>query len=38
LPGLADRTLFELTLEPEGGSPYNKPSGPILFVGKAVRL
>ncbi|MBH2016012.1 MAG: anti-sigma factor [Burkholderiales bacterium] len=38
LPGLADRTLFELTLEPEGGSPYNRPSGPILFVGKAVRL
>lgn len=38
LPGLADRTLFELTLEPAGGSPYNKPSGPILFVGKAVRL
>lgn len=38
LPGLADRTLFELTLEPAGGSPYDKPSGPILFVGKAVRL
>ena len=38
LPGLAERTLFELTLEPAGGSPYNKPSGPILFVGKAVRL
>lgn len=38
LPGLAERTLFELTLEPAGGSPYNKPSGPILFVGRAVRL
>lgn len=38
LPGLAERTLFELTLEPAGGSPYDKPSGPILFVGKAVRL
>ncbi|MBU0916401.1 anti-sigma factor [Aquabacterium parvum] len=38
LPGLADRTLFELTLEPAGGSPYDRPSGPILFVGKAVRL
>lgn len=38
LPGLAERTLFELTLEPAGGSPYDRPSGPILFVGKAVRL
>lgn len=38
LPGLAERTLFELTLEPAGGSPYDKPSGPILFVGRAVRL
>lgn len=38
LPGLAERTLFELTLEPAGGSPYSKPSGPILFVGRAVRL
>lgn len=38
LPGLADQTLFELTLEPAGGSPYNKPSGPILYVGRAVRV
>jgi len=38
LPGLADRTLFELTLEPAGGSPYPKPSGPILYVGRAVRV
>lgn len=38
LPGLAERTLFELTLEPDGGSPYERPSGPILYVGKAVRL
>lgn len=38
LPGLADRTLFELTLEPIGGSPYPKPSGPILYVGRAVRV
>lgn len=38
LPGLADQTLFELTLEPAGGSPYSKPSGPILYVGRAVRV
>ena len=38
LPGLAEQTLFELTLEPAGGSPYNKPSGPILYVGRAVRV
>lgn len=38
LPGLADQTLFELTLEPAGGSPYPKPSGPILYVGRAVRV
>jgi len=38
LPALAERTLFELSLEPAGGSPYSKPSGPVLFLGKAVRL
>ncbi len=38
LPGLAERTLFELTLEPAGGSPYPKPSGPILYVGRAVKV
>jgi len=38
LPGLADKTLFELTLEPAGGSPYPKPSGPILYVGRAVKV
>lgn len=38
LPGLADQTLFELTLEPAGGSPYSKPSGPILYVGRAVKV
>lgn len=28
--------LFELTLEPAGGSPYNRPSGPVLYIGRAV--
>ncbi len=35
-PGAAD--LFEITLEPEGGSPYDRPSGPILYIGRTVRL
>lgn len=30
--------LFELTLEPPGGSPADRPTGPILFVGRAVAL
>lgn len=38
LPGLSPNQLFEITLEPEKGSPYNKPSGPILYVGRAVKL
>lgn len=38
LPGLGARQLFELTLEPEGGSPVGRPTGPILFVGRALTL
>jgi anti-sigma-K factor RskA len=38
LPGLADQTLFEITLEPEGGSPTGLPTGPILYIGRAVRI
>ncbi len=38
LPALEPETLFELTLEPEGGSPTGRPTGPILFVGRAVAL
>ena len=38
LPGLSPNQLFEITLEPEKGSPYNKPSGPILYVGRALKL
>ena len=38
LPGVAERQLFELTLEPETGSPENRPTGPILYVGRSVRL
>ncbi|HKX94902.1 MAG TPA: anti-sigma factor [Methylibium sp.] len=35
-PGAAD--LFEITLEPEAGSPYDRPSGPILYIGRTIRL
>ncbi len=38
LPALGVRQLFELTLEPEAGSPVGRPTGPILFVGRTVRL
>ena len=30
--------LFELTLEPPGGSPADRPTGPVLFIGRAVAL
>ncbi|MGH8773471.1 MAG: anti-sigma factor, partial [Burkholderiales bacterium] len=35
LPGLSPNQLFEITLEPEYGSPIGKPTGPILFVGRS---
>lgn len=38
IPGLAERHLFEITLEPAGGSPLNRPTGPILFIGRAVKI
>ncbi len=38
LPGVAAQQLFELTLEPETGSPIGRPTGPILFVGRSVRI
>lgn len=37
-PGVGAQQLFELTLEPEGGSPTGLPTGPILYVGRSVRL
>ena len=38
LPTLEAQQLFELTLEPEGGSPLDRPTGPVLFLGRTVRL
>lgn len=30
--------LFELTLENTGGSTVGKPTGPVQFIGRAVKL
>ena len=38
LPALENQQLFEVTLEPEHGSPTSKPTGPILAVGRMVAL
>jgi len=38
LPGLSPNQLFEITLEPAGGSPIGRPTGPILFLGRAVKV
>jgi anti-sigma-K factor RskA len=38
LPALGERQLFEITLEPEKGSPIGRPTGPILYVGTAVAI
>lgn len=38
LPPLEANQLFELTLEPSTGSPTGKPTGPIQFIGRAVKV
>ena len=38
LPALGPQQLFELTLESDTGSPTGRPTGPVLFLGKTVRL
>jgi anti-sigma-K factor RskA len=37
LPGATVEQLFEVTLEPAGGSPTGRPTGPILMKGNAGR-
>jgi anti-sigma-K factor RskA len=37
LPETGQDQLFEITLEPEGGSPIGRPTGPILFKGNTTR-
>ena len=38
LPPLVPNQLFEITLEPTNGSPTGRPTGPILYIGRAVKL
>jgi anti-sigma-K factor RskA len=38
LPPLEANQLFEITLEPYNGSPLNRPTGPILHIGRAVKV
>jgi anti-sigma-K factor RskA len=38
LPPLQPNQLFEITLEPQYGSPIGKPTGPVLFIGRAVKV
>lgn len=38
LPPLEPNQLFELTLEGPNGSPTGKPTGPIQFIGRAVKV
>ncbi len=34
MPRPVDQQLYEITLEPAGGSPTGRPTGPILYVGR----
>jgi len=38
LPPLEPNQLFELTLERAGGSPTGRPTGPVQFIGRAVKV
>ena len=38
LPPLQANQLFEITLEPSTGSLTGKPTGPILYIGRAVKV
>jgi anti-sigma-K factor RskA len=38
LPQVQAGQLFEITLEPEAGSPTGRPTGPILYIGRAVKV
>ncbi|NGZ85808.1 anti-sigma factor [Duganella aceris] len=38
LPPVEPDQLFEITLEPATGSPTGRPTGPVLYIGKAVKV
>lgn len=38
LPPLQNNQLFELTLEPASGSPIDRPTGPVQYIGRSVKV
>ena len=38
LPAMQPNQLFVITLEPPSGSPTGRPTGPIQYIGRAVKL
>lgn len=38
LPAIQANQLFEITLEPQNGSPTGRPTGPILYIGRSVKM
>ncbi len=38
MPTIGERQLFEVTLEPEGGSTIGRPTGPVLYIGRSMLL
>lgn len=38
LPALGGGQLFEISVEPETGSPIGRPTGPVLYIGRTVAL
>jgi anti-sigma-K factor RskA len=38
LPAIQPNQLFEITLEPYNGSPTGKPTGPVLYIGRSVKM
>lgn len=38
LPAVESEQLFEVTLEPEYGSPTGRPTGPVLAIGRMIAL
>jgi anti-sigma-K factor RskA len=37
-PGVAEGTTLLVSLEPKGGSPTGKPTGPVLYAGTLHRF
>jgi anti-sigma-K factor RskA len=38
LPAIQANQLFEITLEPPSGSPTGRPTGPVLYIGRSVKM